>query len=43
MLSLANVFSEEELNNFDRRIHERLKDEAETEYVAEPKLDGFSD
>lgn len=42
MLSLANVFSEEELANFDRRIHERLKDEAELEYVAEPKLDGLA-
>ncbi|HMT93259.1 NAD-dependent DNA ligase LigA [uncultured Thiothrix sp.] len=42
MLSLANVFSEEELDNFDRRIHERLKDEAELEYVAEPKLDGLA-
>ncbi|WP_020397003.1 NAD-dependent DNA ligase LigA [Thiolinea disciformis] len=42
MLSLANVFSEEELNNFDRRIHERLKDETELEYVAEPKLDGLA-
>ncbi|TXH69243.1 MAG: NAD-dependent DNA ligase LigA [Thiothrix sp.] len=42
MLSLANVFSEEELDNFDRRIHERLKDEAEMEYVAEPKLDGLA-
>ncbi|TXH67274.1 MAG: NAD-dependent DNA ligase LigA, partial [Thiothrix sp.] len=42
MLSLANVFSEEELDNFDRRIHERLKDESELEYVAEPKLDGLA-
>jgi DNA ligase (NAD+) len=42
MLSLANVFSEEELANFDRRIHERLKEEADIEYVAEPKLDGLA-
>lgn len=42
MLSLANVFSEEELDGFDRRIHERLKDEAALEYVAEPKLDGLA-
>ncbi|HPY42551.1 MAG TPA: NAD-dependent DNA ligase LigA, partial [Thiolinea sp.] len=42
MLSLANVFSEEELGSFDRRIHERLKDEGELEYVAEPKLDGLA-
>lgn len=42
MLSLANGFSEAELDNFDRRIHERLKDETEIEYVAEPKLDGLA-
>lgn len=42
MLSLANAFSEEELVGFDRRIHERLKDAAEIEYVAEPKLDGLA-
>lgn len=42
MLSLANAFSEAELEAFDRRIHERLKDEAEIEYVAEPKLDGLA-
>lgn len=42
MLSLANAFSEEELDNFDRRIHERLKDETELDYVAEPKLDGLA-
>lgn len=42
MLSLANVFSEEELVSFNRRIHERLKDEVELEYVAEPKLDGLA-
>lgn len=42
MLSLANAFSEAELEAFDRRIHERLKDETEIEYVAEPKLDGLA-
>lgn len=42
MLSLANAFSEAELEAFDRRIHERLQDETEIEYVAEPKLDGLA-
>lgn len=42
MLSLANVFSEEELDHFDRRIHERLQDKTQLEYVAEPKLDGLA-
>lgn len=42
MLSLGNVFSDEELLAFDKRIHERLKSEAEMEYVAEPKLDGLA-
>ncbi len=44
MLSLDNVFSSEELEDYDRRVKERL-DRAdlsvdEVEYVAEPKLDG---
>jgi DNA ligase (NAD+) len=42
MLSLGNVFSEEELLAFDKRIHDRLKSEVETEFVAEPKLDGLA-
>lgn len=42
MLSLDNVFSEEELIAFDQRIRERLKREAEIEYVCEPKLDGLA-
>jgi len=43
MLSLDNAFSEEELQNFHRRITERLDidDGAdELDYSAEPKLDG---
>lgn len=44
MLSLDNVFSEEEFEAFDRRVRERLASEGiETEsvpYVAEPKFDG---
>ncbi|MBJ6609141.1 MAG: NAD-dependent DNA ligase LigA [Candidatus Thiothrix moscowensis] len=42
MLSLGNVFSDEELLAFDKRIHDRLKADAETEFVAEPKLDGLA-
>ncbi|HRJ52079.1 MAG TPA: NAD-dependent DNA ligase LigA [Candidatus Thiothrix moscowensis] len=42
MLSLGNVFSDEELWAFDKRIHDRLKADAETEFVAEPKLDGLA-
>lgn len=42
MLSLSNVFNDEELQAFDKRLHDRLKDEAELTYVAEPKLDGLA-
>jgi DNA ligase (NAD+) len=42
MLSLDNAFSEDELNDFHRRVTERLELEidAELHYAAEPKLDG---
>jgi DNA ligase (NAD+) len=42
MLSLDNVFTEEDLRAFDRRIHERLGRSGDLEYVAEPKLDGLA-
>jgi DNA ligase (NAD+) len=42
MLSLANAFTDDDLQSFDKRIHERLKTEAIIEYVAEPKFDGLS-
>ena len=42
MLSLDNAFSEEEVRDFDRRIHERLELEAPIRYSAEPKLDGLA-
>ncbi|MEZ5476339.1 MAG: hypothetical protein R3E95_02215 [Thiolinea sp.] len=42
MLSLGNVFSDEELLAFDKRIRDRLKDDAEITYMAEPKLDGLA-
>ncbi|MEL7186935.1 MAG: NAD-dependent DNA ligase LigA [Pseudomonadota bacterium] len=41
MLSLANAFSEDELQDFHRRVLDRLDlDDADIEYAAEPKLDG---
>jgi len=42
MLSLDNVFSEEELQAFYQRIKDRLKSEDEIEFAAEPKLDGLA-
>lgn len=42
MLSLDNVFNQEELVAFDRRIRERLKTDEEIAYVCEPKLDGLA-
>ena len=45
MLSLANAFYEEDLNNFEKKIANYLnekKDEIEIEYSAEPKIDGIS-
>lgn len=41
MLSLANVFSPEELADFDKRVRDRLGCQ-EVGYVAEPKLDGLA-
>jgi len=42
MLSLDNAFSEEEVRDFDRRIHERLAHTGAIRYSAEPKLDGLA-
>lgn len=44
MLSLSNAFSEEELKDFDKRVHDRLEISVDTPvgYVAEPKLDGLA-
>ncbi len=42
MLSLDNVFSDEDLIAFDKRIHDRLKTDDDIEYAAEPKLDGLA-
>ena len=41
MLSLDNAFSDEELDEFDRRVRERLGMQ-EVVYSAEPKLDGLA-
>lgn len=41
MLSLDNAFSDDELNDFDRRVCERLET-GQVEYAAEPKLDGLA-
>ena len=44
MLSLANAFSEEDLNNFEKKILNYLDKDKEfiIEYSAEPKIDGIS-
>lgn len=42
MLSLDNVFDEEELEAFNKRVLSRLTDESTVEYSAEPKFDGVA-
>jgi DNA ligase (NAD+) len=44
MLSLDNAFSEQELQDFDRRVRERLglAQGGKVRYMAEPKLDGLA-
>jgi DNA ligase (NAD+) len=44
MLSLDNAFSNDEMNDFERRIKDRLNlpDNSEIDYVCEPKLDGVA-
>lgn len=46
MLSLGNVFNEQELQDFYKRVRDRLKlnneTEDEIEFTAEPKLDGLA-
>jgi DNA ligase (NAD+) len=42
MLSLDNAFSDEEVQDFDRRIRERLPQADSIRYSAEPKLDGLA-
>lgn len=42
MLSLDNAFSDEDMQDFERRIVDRLNYKDEIQYVAEPKLDGVA-
>ena len=42
MLSLDNAFNEEDLQDFDRRVRDRLKTGSPVEYACEPKLDGIA-
>lgn len=42
MLSLDNAMNEEELIAFDKRVKDRLKDNADLAYACEPKLDGLA-
>jgi DNA ligase (NAD+) len=42
MLSLDNAFNEQDVRDFDRRIHERLEQDGPVQYSAEPKLDGLA-
>jgi DNA ligase (NAD+) len=42
MLSLDNAFSAEEMQEFARRLGNRLDSEAPLEYACEPKLDGIA-
>ena len=42
MLSLDNVFTEEDLLKFNKRVQQRLKTTEDIEFVCEPKLDGVA-
>lgn len=42
MLSLDNVFNDEEFADFDRRCRDRLQEQHQLSYCAEPKLDGLA-
>ena len=42
MLSLDNAFSAEEMQDFGRRLQDRLKSDSELEFACEPKLDGIA-
>ena len=42
MLSLDNAFTIEELEAFDKRVHDRLKQSTAIEYCCEPKMDGLA-
>lgn len=42
MLSLDNAFDDQDIFDFDKRIHDRLKSDTPIEYCCEPKLDGLA-
>lgn len=42
MLSLDNAFSDEDVDAFIKRIHDRLKTSEPITFVAEPKMDGLA-
>lgn len=42
MLSLDNVFSEDEWQAFVKRVTDRIADQQQVEFCAEPKLDGLA-
>lgn len=42
MLSLGNVFDSGELEAFETRIRDRLGEDGQIEYAAEPKIDGLA-
>ncbi len=42
MLSLDNAFNSEDIEDFDRRVKERLLQDGDLEYCCEPKLDGVA-
>lgn len=42
MLSLDNAFSEADIENFVRKINERLATDVNIEFIAEPKIDGLA-
>ena len=42
MLSLDNVFSDQELDEFLKRTYRFLNDDTWIDFVAEPKIDGLS-
>ena len=42
MLSLDNAFNSEDMEDFNRRVLDRLIGDKEVEYSCEPKLDGIA-
>lgn len=42
MLSLENAFSDQDLHDFEKRLHNYLNSEDAITYIAEPKIDGLA-